>query len=547
MQGIPGCSADPYFVSLQLWTFIGENLDNALFDKRTEKAGEEENGIELWRKLFVTHEGGSRQVQVSGIGSLHSFPACDKTDDLNDWLEMWNKCRLRYGSYLPDEHLKVMLEEKLPVSVAKDLREQRHLHTLDQCLDYLWGEITRLNDVKIANLHSTRLKQMLSKRSVSAVVEDSTHEHTGNMTPETSMTMLTAQVNQLSKTVAAAMNPRPKAKPKPAPKSGANKSKLPTPDPKFEGCWHCKGQGHSRRQCPDFKALLKANGGKLPDGYEGEYEKWCKRNGKHVAAILDADGESDAESEWSESDLGICAAMCCMPCDLSDEIPTSNSFKALEEESDDEDEAKVVAALHAISRSITVGKKPPQKQRKAQRSPDPVTKGKLMSIVASLKDGSMTFPEITDDCKTDEEFEYVWALMDSGSFVNIANHEKHFPRAKLRPSALQKQGVKCAAANGSEIQMKEEMVVRAYTDNGDRAQVTFQNGDVHLPILSVARLSDHHDALFHDSGGVLTHRKSKRKTNFVKKDGVYFIRLKVPTGKRRNDDPNMADFHRPGN
>ena len=58
--------------------------------------------------------------------------------------------------------------------------------------------------------------------------------------------------------------------------------------------------------------------------------------------------------------------------------------------------------------------------------------------------------------------------------------------------------------------MKEEMGMTSYTDNGDKAQVTFQNGDVHLPILSVARLSDHHDTLFHDTGGTLTHRKSKR-------------------------------------
>ena len=548
MHGIPGFNFDPYFVSLQLWTFIGENLDNSLYERRIEKAGEDENGIESCRKLFVTHWGGSKQVQVSGMESLHSFPPCERNEDLNDWLGMWNQCRLQYGTHLPDDHLRVMLEEKLPPSISKDLREQRHLNTLDQCLDHLWAEIARLNDTKIAHLHSQRLKQMLSKKSVNAVTENTPNVESANPVPsatDPNVVALVNQVNQLTQVVAA-MGPRPKAKSKPKAKSG---SKLPTPDPKFEGCWHCKDTSHSRRQCPDFKALLKANGGKLPEGYEGAYEKWCKKNGKRVAAILDLDGESDDESDWSETDLGLCAAMQCLPCNCADEeVVTSNSFSALSEDNDDveDDEEEVVAALHQISRSVTVGKKPSQKQRKTARSPDPVSRTKIMKIVASLKNGTMQFPELVDECEDDRDFDHVWALMDSGSFVNIANHSKHFPNSKLRPSELQRQGNRCAAANGSEIAMKEEMVVKAYTDNGDKAQVTFQNGDVHLPILSVARLSDHHYTLFHDTGGTLTHRKSKRQTKFVKKDGVYFIRLRVPNGKGRDTGPNSSDFHRPG-
>ena len=90
-------------------------------------------------------------------------------------------------------------------------------------------------------------------------------------------------------------------------------------------------------------------------------------------------------------------------------------------------------------------------------------------------------------------------------------------------------------------------MVKAYTDNGDKAQVTFQNGDVHLPMLSVARLSDRHDTLFHDTGGTLTHRKSKRQTKFVKNDGFYFIRLRVPTGKGRDIGLNGSDVLGPGN
>ena len=45
------------------------------------------------------------------------------------------------------------------------------------------------------------------------------------------------------------------------------------PDPKFEGCWNCGAKGHSRKECKKIKALIKENGGKIPEGYEGAYEK----------------------------------------------------------------------------------------------------------------------------------------------------------------------------------------------------------------------------------------------------------------------------------
>ena len=159
---------------------------------------------------------------------------------------------------------------------------------------------------------------------------------------------------------------------------------------------------------------------------------------------------------------------------------------------------------------------------------------------------------MTDECKTNAEFEYVWASVDSGSFVNIASHDKPAPHAKLRPSELHRQGARCAAANGSEIPMEEEILVKYLTDHGDKAEITFHNGDVHLPIISVARLSDHHGTLFHESGGALTHRKSKKQTHFVKKDGVYFMRLKVPVSKNHNwarstGEPDTVGFVRPGN
>ena len=118
----------------------------------------------------MTHEGGSNQVQVSGMGSLTTFPHCSDGNDLGDWLGHWNECRLKYGAHIPDEHLVVMLLEKLPKQISKEVRENKTLATVDGIIAHLESEIVRLNDTKIANLHSQRLKHMLGKKSVNSVI-----------------------------------------------------------------------------------------------------------------------------------------------------------------------------------------------------------------------------------------------------------------------------------------------------------------------------------------------------------------------------------------
>ena len=85
IDGISGYNLDPYHVSVQLWSLVGENWTNKMFNARRDKtSGEDENGFELWRKLYVTHEGGARTTHVSGMGSFRTFPACDKPEDLGD-------------------------------------------------------------------------------------------------------------------------------------------------------------------------------------------------------------------------------------------------------------------------------------------------------------------------------------------------------------------------------------------------------------------------------------------------------------------------------
>ena len=118
------------------------------------------------------------------------------------------------------------------------------------------------------------------------------------------------------------------------------------------------------------------------------------------------------------------------------------------------------------------------------------------ALAAATHDGSLKLPDLADHCEDNDEFDYVWDLMDFGYVVNVANRDKHFPQCKVRQSEMQQRGVRCSGANRSDINMQDENIVKAYTGETEKAKLTFQNGIVSLPILAVARVADNHDALF---------------------------------------------------
>ena len=167
-----------------------------------------------------------------------------------------------------------------------------------------------------------------------------------------------------------------------------------------EHCYHCGKHGHSRtangtRQgCPDFAKLLKDNGGRLPDGYKGAFEKHVEAEKKKraaaskrpVTAILEAD---DSEDESSDDDLGFkpCGAFmkrgkpspCCQPFAPDHGFaptPTCNSFQHLTCEDDclaDEDNVAdddVVTPLEGWAHSVKKAseKKANKKKGKGLRS-----------------------------------------------------------------------------------------------------------------------------------------------------------------------------------
>ena len=133
-----------------LWTFIGEHVIDTVYNNRNVLAGGHNNGLELWRALFVRHEGGA------------DFPQCDKIDSLQFWVGKWTEMKDAYGVGISDMHLRSMFINILPPSVQKEVREKPGLITLQQCIDHVLCDLGRLNDAQLSKLHMDRLKQSLN-------------------------------------------------------------------------------------------------------------------------------------------------------------------------------------------------------------------------------------------------------------------------------------------------------------------------------------------------------------------------------------------------
>ena len=75
------------WVAKELWCFLGPRLAEGPYSRRTQLAGgEDRNGIELWRKLYMENEGGAEQVALAGLRRLHRFPTCPSQDKLGFYL-----------------------------------------------------------------------------------------------------------------------------------------------------------------------------------------------------------------------------------------------------------------------------------------------------------------------------------------------------------------------------------------------------------------------------------------------------------------------------
>ena len=546
-----GVSVDLNWVANHLWSFIGRNVTDAVHSRRlTLTQNEEDNGIELWRALFVENEGGAEQVQLGGMTTLHAFPPCPGVSDLQHWVGQWQISRRKFGNDLPEIHLRQMFLNMLPTAVAEKLRERRDLTSLQAYIDEVNGDLGRLNDARLAKVQAQRMKSTLHqgpKNPVHAVLKTEDEEEPAAPTSEHCelskkldglIAVLTSQRTQ---------QPRGRGNEKTSgtrsPRSGSPKNR---PDSRFKGCLHCGDADHFRRECPEFKALLKTNGDKLPEGYKGKYERWKegqKKKVDKVAVIQEVDVEHAETCElWAMPLItGRPIKSLSMPTKIT--TPVANTFDALNEDMDDESE--VLEALKQLTTKIHVGPKISQKQKSQTQA---LSRARIAHISRQVKSGEISLPDL--DFENNSDYEAVWALLDSGAGRSCAKKKKHFPLLQ-GPNSPSK--VRMSTANGQELPSRGTFKLDAITVEGNVIQPTFEDTDVDMPIIAVTDISENGtngvETRFRTDGGEIIDLDTRKKSSFVRRRGVYFMKMFYKPNQCQDECPcesNEPSFHRLG-
>ena len=119
-----------------------------------------------------------------------------------------------------------------------------------------------------------------------------------------------------------------------------------------------------------------------------------------------------------------------------------------------------------------------------------------------------------------------WAMVDSGASVNgmdVKSQAPGFDRL-LRHATKRKRYI---AANGGEMLIDSKIELCCELD-GHQMAVKFADLPVQCPILNVRRIiRKGYDIVFTEDGEHIQHRTSRRKIDFVEREGVYFINMKI--------------------
>ena len=119
-----------------------------------------------------------------------------------------------------------------------------------------------------------------------------------------------------------------------------------------------------------------------------------------------------------------------------------------------------------------------------------------------------------------------WAMVDSGAGTPAIHVKKHCPELLHLPREAKKKK-RCIMANGDELVVVNELETMCELD-GHEVPVTFSDLPVACPILGVRRIVRRGNMVcFQDEGGFILGKKLGRKIDFVEREGVYFVRMKI--------------------
>ena len=152
---LAGMTIDLNSATRQLWTFTSRHVTKSFRSTLTSPVdGQELNGLELWRVLYTTMEGGASEVELADLGALHKFPECKASSELSLHLGTWVALVQEQGKDLPDRHLGTLLLKMLPPDAYGEVKRMNRLqsHYLD-IVRFLNAEAHRFIDQRVAKVH----------------------------------------------------------------------------------------------------------------------------------------------------------------------------------------------------------------------------------------------------------------------------------------------------------------------------------------------------------------------------------------------------------
>ena len=321
-------------ISTMVEAFLVDWFPRNMYNRRKQlSGGEQGNGLEMWRRLYTQYQGGADAVEYGGIQRLQEFPRYPSKDlsRLSDHMDDWLDVLSQYGHEL--EHcprmLRAMALKLLPRELEDEAMEKSAvlgLFTYNDVIEWARNKTTLLRQKELSELH---------RKPVISHIKGLKHEEPEEPVPVPPPPPAPHEEHVpawAQEFVAALRAQKPPGQRRP--RDEQRRAASPRGDKKkfiFIGCWHCKSDKHSRRNCPEFLDILKkANPGvvkredmKLPANYEGAYEKARKAAGLSVKKRVNMLGEDEFHDSDSEDEgPAIFGRLCALGC------PDMNNFNS---------------------------------------------------------------------------------------------------------------------------------------------------------------------------------------------------------------------------
>ena len=153
-------------------------------------------------------------------------------------------------------------------------------------------------------------------------------------------------------------------------------------------------------------------------------------------------------------------------------------------------------------------------------------------------------PDVT--LESNQEWDCLWALMDSGSSIHGIDCEKFIPGATVEKSPSQLRGDTYSCANGGILENRGQArtPARLATHDGRQRNITWQNVKIEFPILGTKGLAadpDHKSEIrYRENGGTVVELEDKHESAFVSHGDVYFMKVYLRKKDMRTTDKGFV-------